>query len=136
MTEPKFRAWDKERQKMYEVDNIDFRKELINVFVPEDIASYCSGNVERPFSKINLMQYTGLKDKNGVEIYEGDIAKAIQSDHYFTKDKPVQIYTSITIKIDTEVTGYSQGGPDGETQFTDIEVVGNIHENPKLLEIK
>ena len=53
MREIKFRAWDKDLLKMYSKWTV----------IPDDDRSHI------------LMQYTGLKDKNGVEIYEGDILK-------------------------------------------------------------
>ena len=81
------------------------------------------------------MQYTGLKDISGVEIYEGDIV-SIQYDH----DKPT-IHEVVWCGIDypafdfqpqlnCECNGFSQYHND---QDTIVEVIGNIYENPKLL---
>lgn len=72
----------------------------------------------------HIMQYTGLKDKNGVEIYEGDIARV--------GDKGVTSVTFFDGAFYTVVShsNYRCGG--WETKS--IEIIGNIYENPELLE--
>ncbi len=85
---------------------------------------------------VELMQYTGLKDKNGVEIYEGDIV-SIQYDN----DQPT-IHEVVWCGIDypafdfqpqlnCECNGFSHYHNDPDTI---VEVIGNIYENPELLE--
>jgi len=77
-------------------------------------------------------QYTGLKDKNGVEIYEGDIAQA--QSHNFVIE-----YGDVLSEGGYTHPGFLARDPDGD-QFEDyhftwdeFEVIGNIHENPELL---
>lgn len=77
-----------------------------------------------------LMQYTGLKDKNGVEIYEGDIVSAddITCEVEWRRHGWVAKWSSIR---NGKVDGYRR--PD--LGFRSHEVIGNIYDNPELLEV-
>lgn len=135
----KFRAWDKAGNQMirningFQSSNIG--NQIIVLYQDDGMLSHNYIRAEYPNHFI-LMQFTGLHDKNGVEIFEGDIIRATRIDDYFSSDKPEEIITAITIKITTEVSDYSMGGPDGDSKFRDVEVIGTIYENPDLLSEK
>lgn len=96
-------------------------------FYGEDIEKSQDGAV--------LLQYTGLKDKNGKEIFEGDICKyydhepidELQPEPEFPSDfRKVELIGAIDFHDATFWVG-------GTRWWTEIEVIGNIYENPELL---
>lgn len=128
MREIKFRAWDKEENIMYYQDNL--------IVTYSHLGDDCYVNTKedvRPLYLYDLMQYTGLKDENIKEIYEGDIVKI---EDYFGEDIIGRVI------YDETTAGYvfHKGNERNYFQMTlDLEgyvhyVVGNIYENPELLE--
>ena len=91
---------------------------------------------------VQLMQYTGLKDKNGVEIYEGDIfdsalypfmnegLRNYRGEVYYW-DEEAAFYYNIHV-ISDRVAGCACGGSMAEAP-ADLEIIGNIYQNPELL---
>lgn len=132
MREIKFRAWDKNECKMAEVTQIIFSKVQYTLVKYRyktdngkvDEASYVD---EKGYGSIVLMQYTGLQDRNGKEIYEGDI--------YHMGDKNIRY---VVVWNDTGLTGKQLGSSSyaGLSYWQDIiEIIGDIYENPELLEV-
>ena len=135
MREIKFRAWDTKTKKM-----IFTGFHVIGEVVAFNlIYQYCRENKEEDepslgrLCDIEIMQYTGLKDKDGVEIYEGDIVKKLDGD-----------YCDLTGFIEwcgTCCLGYRiQYIGIGNSQLIQApwrnthKVIGNIYENPELME--
>ncbi len=78
-------------------------------------------------------QFTGLKDKNGVDIYEGDIIRIYSNDNGYLLVEFKNHYVGGWVLTSHESEGWVSLGA---RKACDIEVIGNIHENPELLEAK
>ena len=133
MREIKFRAWLKEDKKMENVKTMDFTDKTIRCLKKNEfINAYLLRRVS--FDDVELMQYTGLKDKNGKEIYEGDIIEyKFPYDRRLNHISPVKFLeteTSFGVKdrYGNEIPLYMI------TTNNFFEVIGNIYENKNLLE--
>ncbi|KMK52793.1 YopX protein [Fructobacillus sp. EFB-N1] len=126
MREIVLRAWDKNKKKYIDFIEINFKQKYIRT---RDEKMYCP-------TEVILEQYTGLYDKNGQEIYEGDVVKL-----------------HVVILSPDDKVGYIEYRPKfgycinfgksiarqeywAANDKHTIEVIGNIHENPELLEGK
>ena len=126
----KFRAWDKHGKKMFAND------ELIiwngNVYANDSKKLTCNNLKGWSIDDEYLMQSTGLFDRNGKEVFVGDIIKC-------TRGCPHEVY------IEKEYAGtfiggmpaiYLKGLSEGYAWTEAEEIIGNIYENPELLEEK
>lgn len=111
--EIKFRAWDKESKFMAQVNVWDFKHKI---------------------KRLILMQYTGLKDMHDKEIYEGDILSSTDGTFNNTGMGIVREYKGMYVSF------YGQDAI-GRDQFDELhtvcnsrEIIGNIHDNPELLQ--
>ena len=125
---PKFRAWTEEGKAMY-YGVYPFKDDTLLLSYDEIAFD------EVPASDFILMQSTGLKDKIGKEIFEGDIVKYKVGCNTFTEE----------VVYDKNFAGFGVKDADANIIFTvgelaedidlsSLEVVGNIYENPELLE--
>ena len=133
MREYKFRAWDKEYEKMtyFDDEDYDYRPPLVfrldQVFKKDsNYDDYEDFEYNDITDSVEIMQYTGLHDKNGKEIYEGDIVKSFFVD---TDEAGNEIYKYyiIEVKYDEVLCSYKID------KFMNLEVIGNIYENKELL---
>ena len=133
MREIKFRAWDTENEEMAKV--IHLGVDDLEVTMEDEECRIWN----RPYPYIaRLMQWTGLKDKNGVEIYEGDIIKDCEG-----KIKKV-VWKHNGFKLEYTFKRKYEGEEYKETTCLEMghtddrrwgcEVIGNIFENRELLE--
>ena len=150
MREIKFRAWDINNKKMFRIDRIDYRDdnfEIREVRRALDGLINIADQMYYDLLEIELMQYTGLKDKNGTEIYEGDIfaLEVPYIDFVIGETIYEKEYIPVTYESGSYVL-YEQGIQ--EHNLHDVltgwrikegykcsgVVVGNIHEHKHLLE--
>lgn len=121
MREIKFRAWDSDESKM-----IGWYDEFFSDMSPVTRWSSYFSFIEMP-----LMQYSGLKDKNGKEIYEGDILLCVDELDGTTIRKGYVIFERGSYWIDYEPS-YLVGN-DIMDEDIEYEIIGNIYENPDLI---
>ena len=109
----KFRAWDKENNRMYDVE-----------FIGEDVIKLKEGEWEN-IENFVLMQYTGFQDANGNEIYEGDIVQAKGDIGEIIWDDAFGCWIISSGEYFPNLTSH---------KASKCVIIGNIYENPELME--
>lgn len=130
---PKFRAWDKELQTMLDVSLIDFKKSaLVGEHWKFGETNFMS------FDEIELMQSTGLFDRNGKEIFEGDIITNGKDVMCMKRHNTLGFYVERKGKVDfiADSAVLEEFEEDAKEIAASLEIIGNIYENPELLEEK
>ena len=120
---PKFRAFLKDTKKIVDVASIFFINEVIKA----------ENNDFYQFEDIVLMQSTGLHDEQGIEIFEGDIVEIIYDGEPF-----IGVVVYDLGETDFKATNNHEDYGDNFQYLTvgeSIEVIGDIHKNPELLEV-
>ncbi|MUO32877.1 YopX family protein [Enterococcus gallinarum] len=130
---PKFRAWDKEENLWIKVASLVFDEEGEMWYLGPVMDDFNPVYYENELGKTwEIMQSTGLKDKNGVEIFEGDVLKntrngKIRRVHW--NPSCASFHLSKHGIEESKVEYWSLSNP----QWS-YEIIGNIYENPELLE--
>lgn len=140
MREIKFRAWDKEEGTMLsDISLLDDTWDMMNEFF------------KYKKDELHFMQYTGLKDKNGKEIYEGDVLQLVDEigEHvrvicefgnrritsFSGTEIDVQCFYFKTVKTNWKTNPVANNYK-GMHDLEIIEVIGNIYEHPELVDTK
>ena len=126
----KFRAWDEKNKAMVSLSLLGLCSKYSNDLTVYGVENSDDNVAYARRDNVPVMQYTGLLDKNGVEIYEGDI------DHMTSDEDDLDTILEIKYK------GAGYYVPDLDWDYTPSldhpqfihEVIGNIYENPELLE--
>jgi hypothetical protein len=126
MRDIKFRAWDKKEKGMRTVTLLNtayMGTEYQTIYFNHLGGSY------RHLPEVELMQFTGLKDKNGKEIYEGDVLS-------YDDDKGVVTYVNCEFALKLTKHETVQRGLLSDYVYHPLAIIGNIYENAELMEAK
>ncbi len=136
MREIKFRAWQKEEKVMCPVSTINISEGAFCIGAKRTDDTLIKGtrtlvlaSTDGRFCKweeIEFMQYAGLNDKNGKEIYEGDVVLHFGGGRWRVITYKHCGFISMRGELEIEIPKRSE----------DVEVIGNIHENPELVKEK
>lgn len=138
--EIKFRAWDKQTHTMRKIMDLGFvsdgtlvNAEILDTLLGNDKDGWTPIQTHVEIDEIDLMQYTGLKDKNGKEIYEGDvfknvlgIARVVAFDDGGFKLVKDRFFKTVAGDMHSL-------GDMNRMEADNGEVIGHIYENPDLL---
>lgn len=144
MREFRFRAWDK-KGFMHDSNDLDVSEDYFVAF-DSGVMHLYHVNTIGDYTELKIMQYTGLKDKNGVEIYEGDIFsgdsyEATMFKHWgadveVSAERYLIKYHDASFKIfDSKGNRLAVLNHHVSSKVEKLEVIGNIYENPELLEV-
>jgi hypothetical protein len=123
----KFKAWDKKNKRMGDVVMLQFPRPWGgDVFEPTIEVLFGTIGVEFTTDELELLEFTGLLDKNGKEIFEGDVVDWAggKGDVYFEKGKFIVRGFSLS---------YQDSPWDAFSEHAILEIIGNIYENLELL---
>lgn len=123
----KFRGWDSVNEVMLPVESINFREGCVSLNEGDN-------SLTDTLEMIELMQYTGLKDKNGDEIYVGDIlinTRKSKLNLGIENQKYLVVYKTLGIDLKPLFKGIAL-----KFDYSDLKKIGNLYENSELLEVE
>lgn len=128
---PKFRMWNKITSQLHLVDGLYFDDKEAEYVDDDNVLRFIG------FKNIELMQSTGLRDKNGKEIFEGDILEVDDCGEVLGNAKLIWDNEQAAFMIDAisvdDIAPFYEFVSDEDYFYR---VIGNIYENPELLEDK
>ena len=137
---PKYRSWYVLAEEMInEILMISFvRKEIIGKFSDGSTSVPLKFEDERNGEDVILMQSTGLRDKNGKEIFEGDIITNGSDVMCMKRHNTLGFYVEKKSKVEfiADCAILEEFEEDAKEIADSLEIIGNIYENPELLEEK
>lgn len=127
----KFRAWDRKRKEMHAVDELRWEQGRLDEVTLDDSTAWFDGD---GLEMLKIMQYTGHSDKNGKEIFEGDVCRQQIGEHTAIG---VMIWNhaksqfGLDCTVDFEVPEHIEIHVG--TKNNHPEIIGNLYENPELV---
>lgn len=125
--EIKFRAFDKIKKQMHSVNSIWGFTNIDHITVPN------KGSIDTLFNNFELMKFTGLTDKNGVDVYEGDVLKWISATGEIFHNVVYFLKYRYRIKGTKNKKTFHSDFNENQIFNHKCEIIGNIHENPEFL---
>ena len=127
---PKFRVWDKENKIMWNIERWHIEDEYFDLIEPnKSVVDLNAKRTWRKQSDVTLMQSTGLLDKNGKEIFEGDVVEVFDSRYAVFYDNE-----NASFRLKPRDKRWNTDYMSNYAHEASFEIIGDIYRNPELVE--